>query len=465
MIDDGEQGSALRAGTASYPGLVHPSVSEPLTRLPDGTVKQRNPFTGTEVWTVPGRGHRPLGLVRPAPQPLDPAQHGRHCAFCEHRMLETPPEKSRIVSTRADDGAPAWQILRHPAAERLEETIPAFRRVPNLFEILSYDYWRLNHGYELPPDACRRRDEYLATEAGRAHVRAVVTAKLRASGRSAEEAAAMSEAELIGASAAFFGGTHDVVIARRHFVDGAVDDHQLASSGTLTPDEHHAFMALTADAMRDLYATTPAVRYVSVFQNWLKPAGASFDHLHKQLVAIDEVGAQNVAALDRLREDPQVFNQAALDVAVAHDLMIAANEHAVMFAGFGHRYPTVEVYSTSPVGQPWRQTAAELRAVSDLLHAAHAATGPDVPSNEEWHTRPPGVADPMPWRVMLKWRVSTLAGFEGATKINVNTLSPWDVRDRVLARLRELWAAGALADGMRIGADARVRPGMLRYAD
>ena len=91
VIDDGEQGSALRAGTASYPGLVHPSVSEPLTRLPDGTVKQRNPFTGTEVWTVPGRGHRPLGLVRPAPQPLDPAQHGRHCAFCEHRMLETPP--------------------------------------------------------------------------------------------------------------------------------------------------------------------------------------------------------------------------------------------------------------------------------------------------------------------------------------------------------------------------------------
>ena len=179
-----------------------------------------------------------------------------------------------------------------------------------------------------------------------------------------------------------------MVIARRHFVDGAVDDHQLASSGTLTLDEHHAFLALTADAMRDLYATTPAVRYVSVFQNWLKPAGASFDHLHKQLVAIDEVGAQNAAALDRLREDPQVFNHAALDVAVAHDLVIAANEHAVMFAGF-----------------------------------------------------------------------------EGATKINANTLSPWDVRDRVLARLRELRAAGALADGMRIGADARVRPGALRYAD
>ena len=397
-------------------------------------------------------------------RPLSTDDRLASCAFCPSRLRQTPPEKARLV-VDAQGSFFGHRLVKDVPSWQLDDTVAQFRRIPNLFEILSYDYWRLNHGYELPPDARRRRDEYLATEAGRAHVRAVVAAKLRASGRSAEEAAAMSEAELIAASAAFFGGTHDVVIARRHFVDGAVDDHQLASSGTLTPDEHHAFLALTADAMRDLYATTPAVRYVSVFQNWLKPAGASFDHLHKQLVAIDEVGAQNAAALDRLREDPQVFNHAALDVAVAHDLMIAANEHAVMFAGFGHRYPTVEVYSTSPVGQPWRQSAAELRAVSDLLHAAHAATGPDVPSNEEWHTRPPGVASPMPWRVMLKWRVSTLAGFEGATKINVNTLSPWDVRDRVLARLRELRAAGALADGVRIGADARVRPGALRYAD
>ncbi|MBN9375327.1 MAG: DUF4921 family protein, partial [Cellulomonas sp.] len=32
----------------------------PLQRLADGTVKQVSPLTGTTVWTVPGRGHRPL---------------------------------------------------------------------------------------------------------------------------------------------------------------------------------------------------------------------------------------------------------------------------------------------------------------------------------------------------------------------------------------------------------------------
>ena len=28
--------------------------------MPDGTIKQVNPFTGTEVWTVPGRGKKPI---------------------------------------------------------------------------------------------------------------------------------------------------------------------------------------------------------------------------------------------------------------------------------------------------------------------------------------------------------------------------------------------------------------------
>ena len=29
-------------------------------RMQDGTIKQINPFTGTEVWTVPGRASKPI---------------------------------------------------------------------------------------------------------------------------------------------------------------------------------------------------------------------------------------------------------------------------------------------------------------------------------------------------------------------------------------------------------------------
>ncbi|PNL18354.1 DUF4921 family protein [Micrococcus sp. FDAARGOS_333] len=417
-----------------------------LVELADGTVKQRNPFTGTEVWTVPGRGDRPLGVARPAAVRLDPSMHGRHCAFCSDRVRETPPEKSRSV--RDDDGT--HRTLSAVPAEELDATVAEFRRVPNLFEILSYDYWHLNHGYELSESVRASRDAYLATEEGRAHVLAVIENKLRASGKTDDEICGMTEDERIEAASGFFGGGHDVVIARRHFVDGAETDHELASSGTLTPEEHREFIRFTAEAAKDLYAMDPGVRYVSVFQNWLKPAGASFDHLHKQLVAIDERGAQNEAVLAAVAKNPDVFEDWAVGYARKRGLVVAQNAHAVLFAGFGHRYPTLEVWSTAEASEPWEHSAEELGAVSDLLHAAHAATGADVPCNEEWHTRPAGVDVRIPWRFCLKWRVSTLAGFEGATKVNVNTVSPWTLRDRVLARLRELQADGALAAGIEL---------------
>ncbi len=425
---------------------VPADVPEFLVQLADGTVKQRNPFTGTEVWTVPGRGSRPLGMARPAAVPLDPAAEGRHCAFCAGRLRETPPEKSRSV--RGDDGTHRT-LSAVPAAE-LGSTVADFRRVPNLFEILSYDYWHLNHGYELSGPVRARRDAYLSTPEGRAHVLAVLENKLRASGTTESEISGMSEGERIEAASGFFGGGHDVIIARRHFVDGAETDHQLASSGTLTPEEHREFIRFTAEAAQDLSAMDPAVKYVSVFQNWLKPAGASFDHLHKQLVAIDEHGGQNEAVLAAVARNPQVFEDWAVGYARRQRLVVAENAHAVLLAGVGHRYPTLEVWSTAAACEPWAHRPEELGAVSDLLHAAHAATGPDVPCNEEWHTRPAGVDAHIPWRICLKWRVSTLAGFEGATKINVNTISPWTLRDRTVARLRGLQAGGALAEGIDI---------------
>ena len=135
---------------------MQPFAREPdyVTVLRDGTVKQINPLTGTEVWTVAGRANRPLGLAVREPEPLDPGHAGRHCPFCEARYLETPPEKSRVVR-RGDE----WDTLyRNPAGE-LFATVAEFRRVPNLFEILSFDYWHQNYGFELPE---RVREEVLS---------------------------------------------------------------------------------------------------------------------------------------------------------------------------------------------------------------------------------------------------------------------------------------------------------------
>lgn len=433
-------------------------MAEPLRILADGTVKQINPFSGTEVWTVPGRGNRPLGVAAPNPQPLDPDRHGRYCAFCEHRYTETPPEKSRMIRT---DGG--WATRKGVCADALEDSVAQFRRVPNLYEIVSFGYWEANYGYQVPEVFDEHRRSYLASTAGRDHLLGVLRSRALATGMTARAWEALPEETRLEAARPFFGGGHDVIIARRHFVDGATHDDQLASSGTLTRDEHAQYTMFTVGALRALYRTNRYARYVAVFQNWLKPAGASFDHLHKQLVAIDERGVQVELEVQRLRANLNVYNERAVDYAAYQNLVVAENEHAVAFAGFGHRYPSLEIYSKSPHCRPWEHTREEQIGMSDLLHALHAATGTDVPCNEEWQHQPIDLDLPMPWRIVLKWRVSTLAGFEGGTKVYLNTIDPWNLRDRVVPRLEQLRRDGRIAGSIRVATECECRPNSLRY--
>ncbi|MBV7296157.1 DUF4921 family protein [Corynebacterium sp. TAE3-ERU12] len=459
------------------------SVPTPLTTLADGTVKQINPFSGTEVWTVPGRGNRPLGIKREEPQPLTDDDYVRRDAFGSANKRMTPPEKARVV--RAEN-APALSAETEPLQrgadgvhvrdighgfyeitgilpDQLDDTIAEFRRVPNLFEIVTYDYWHSNYGFA-PDEAARRRmARYIADPAGRAHVANIIRVRLKAAGVGADVVDGMTEGELMARAPGYFAGGHDVIIARRHFTDGATNDDQLASSGTLSVDEHRAFVQFTIETMADLYRRNRYVRYVAAFQNWLKPAGASFDHLHKQLVAIDEYGEQLTQEVTLLRKQPNMYNEYAVDYAARRNLIIAENEHAVAFAGFGHRYPTLEVYSKSATCEPWLQSEEEVAAMSDLIHACHAATGADVPCNEEWHHRPVDLDERMPWRVMLKWRVSNLAGFEGGTKIYLNTVSPWDMRDRVVPKLYQLRDEGRISRDIHIATECSCHPNLLRY--
>ncbi|MCE2503295.1 MAG: DUF4921 family protein [Chlorobi bacterium] len=51
------------------------------------------------------------------------------------------------------------------------------------------------------------------------------------------------------------------------------------------------------------------VRYVSIFHNWLQPARASFNHLHKQLVGLDEWETSITQQTRMLQSNPNAFNE------------------------------------------------------------------------------------------------------------------------------------------------------------
>ncbi|HIW95536.1 MAG TPA: DUF4921 family protein [Candidatus Corynebacterium gallistercoris] len=439
-----------------------PAPVPPLTTLPDGTIKQVNPFSGTEVWTVPGRANRPIAEHRAEVQHVD-NPHATS-AFGLDRKLDTPPEKARLV---IDEDGHA-RILRGLPVSQLEESTPLFRRVANLFEILTYDYWSMNYGYRLSPTSAKHMTDYLSEDAGLDHVEKILRMKWEAAGRPAAEIEDLFSPDrrvqtIHEHAPSLFAGGHDVIIAKDHYTPGATTTDQLASSGELSWQDHRHFIAFTVDGMDQLYRANRYVRYVAAFQNWLAPAGASFEHLHKQLVAIDEHGLQNEVEIAQVRSNPNMYNEWAVDYAARHNLVFAENKHAVAFAGFGHRWPTLEVFSKSATTEPWLMSDEERDAVSDLVHACHVAAGPHIPCNEEWLHRPLDVDVPMPWRIVIKWRTSTMAGFEGGTKIFINTVSPAELKDRVLASLRTAQEEGRLAPGITLGEDCAQHPNMLKY--
>ncbi|WP_300906573.1 DUF4921 family protein [Corynebacterium stationis] len=88
--------------------------------------------------------------------------------FCWDRKLETPPEKARMLSDAT--------ILRNVPVPQLDATDPDFRRIPNLFEIVSFDYWHANYGLDADYALI---DAYLNDDSGYQHVQQVVVAKTK----------------------------------------------------------------------------------------------------------------------------------------------------------------------------------------------------------------------------------------------------------------------------------------------
>jgi galactose-1-phosphate uridylyltransferase len=426
--------------------------------MPDGTVKQINPFSGTEVWAVAGRKSRPITNEAAAQEkPLDIHMPEDYCSFCPPRYYETPPEKSRLVRH-----ADRWEKLDTLAPDRYHDTMAEFRRVGNMFEIVTLEYWRKNYAYKMVPHRLRWKEEYLANPAGLKHITDLIHFKLKQEGKTPEQIEKMPMAEKFAMADAFFGGGHEMIIACRHYIHGATKSGDLFSSGEMSLEEHFRYFHLTIDAMRDITQTNRYVRYISVFQNWLRPAGASFDHLHKQIVALDEWGQSLVNQTHMLREDPNVYNEYGANFAAHHNLIFAENDYAVAWAGIGHRSPTIEIYSRSMAGRPYEHSDEEIRGVSDLVHAVHAAMGSGISCNEEWYYTPVDAVYKLPWHVLIKWRINVPAGFEGGTSIYINPMTPIDLRDRLVPRLYKLRDERKIAN-IRVAEECRVEPNPLKY--
>ncbi|MBI3014231.1 MAG: DUF4921 family protein [Candidatus Tectomicrobia bacterium] len=432
--------------------------SQLVITMADGTVKQTNPLTGHEAWFVPGRSTRPMiNEIPKTAKPLERHSPEDYCNFCEANYLQTPPEKERLVAVNG-----RYEVREHVPPDQLHSERPLCRRIGNLFEIVTIDYWQKNYSYRLSEKTARWKGEYLSREDGLKHVISMVDYKLRLAKKSEEEIANSPIGQKVKLADAFFGGGHDLIVFGRHYSPEAQYDSQICSSGEMTQEEHFQYILFTTREIQDILDNNRYVRYVITFQNWRMAAGASFDHLHKQLVALDEWGTFLDREVELVVKNPNIYNELVANFAGYSNRVIAENDHAILFGDIGHRFPTLAVYSKSPHVRPMEHEPEEIRGVSDLIHAAHMAMGSTIPCNEEWYYAPRDCPVKIPWHILIKWRINTPAGFEGGTNIHINPLDPLYLRDLIVPRLYDL-RDKKIIDGFKIAEECALLPNSLRY--
>lgn len=228
-------------------------------------------------------------------------------------------------------------------------------------------------------------------------------------------AAGRGDPELLLASRAT--GHHEVIVH--------TPEHS-ASITALGPDELERAM----DGWRARSRAHAGAACVHVMVNEGPAAGASLEHTHAQLYALDFVPA----LIARERERFTAHNTRTQGGCLLCDLLqeevrrrervVAVNDDAVLLAPFAARSP----YELQLVPRRHEPSFGESQArVASLLHEGLARLvdrlGGPPPMNLWVRTAPRG-ADPFHWHIDLVPRLTRLAGFELGTGLAVNIVPP-----------------------------------------
>ncbi len=338
-------------------------------------------LTGLRTILAPGRAARPDAFSPAAPVSAPDA--AEKCPFCEGREDRTPPE---VWANRPGGGGadtPGWTQ----------------RSVPNLYPALTGEDSRGGAAGGLP-------DSGLSSSAD----------PLRSSSRT-------SEPELFRNAPA--AGTHEVI------VNGPEHHTRLIELG---PDGIAG--AMSAWRTR-IAAHSPTASQVHLIVNEGQLAGASLEHSHAQLYALPFVPAE----IARERERFTAYHERTMgshlveDIVVEEirrrDRLVAVDSEAVMFCPWSSRSPfELRIVPRSP--EP--RFEADERGAGMLFRALQAfeQVFGTTPQLNLWVRTAPRGCEEFHWRLDLVPRLTTRAGFELGTGVDINVYPP----ERAAADLR-----------------------------
>jgi UDPglucose--hexose-1-phosphate uridylyltransferase len=218
-------------------------------------------------------------------------------------------------------------------------------------------------------------------------------------------------------------GWHEVI------VNGPQAVQSLAE---LPPEQVAAAMAVWRERMR-MHALEDRCAYVQLIVNERREGGASLEHTHAQLYALDFVPAE----VARERERAGAYATRSMGGDLLEDLVaeevrrrarvVAIDEEAVLLAPWASRVPYQLMLCPRRPRPRFEEEEGSVGAalLHDGLLRLRTLLGACPPLNLWVRTAPRGI-ERMCWRIDVFPRLTHLAGLELSTGVNLNIVAPED---------------------------------------
>lgn len=219
-------------------------------------------------------------------------------------------------------------------------------------------------------------------------------------------------------------GLHEVVIESPEHVASVLD---------VPPDDWYQVWRLCQRRLGQL-AEEGDFCWATIFKNGGAAAGASLEHLHSQLIAIDRVPPTIVAKCRQLTGKLGLFSELLADAA-ASDRIVSCSSGITALVPPAPRQPfEVWLVPDTPAAFFHRASEAEVAAVAKLTQCFARALERLTPGGSyNWwlHQFPDAapvavrpLAEHWHWHVEIMPRLAPLAGFELGTGCHISTIAP-----------------------------------------
>jgi len=336
-------------------------------------------LSGLPAILAPGRADRPDSFQTKASEPKGPD----NCPFCEGREDRTPPEAYATRPGGGETDSPGWTT----------------RVVPNLYPALS--------------DGAETGTSSTSGEAG----------AFASAGDPLLQSRRSGEPDLFASRPA--AGGHEVIVnAPKHVTAMAeLDDEQFAAA---------------VETWRARMRAHGEAAYVQLIVNEGGGAGASLEHTHAQLYALQLVPA----AVARERERAGAYAERTTGGSLLSDILVeelrrrdrlvAIDEEAALICPWASRSP----FELRVVPRTATSSFAVDTAGTAMIHTALRLLAKRFDGSPElnlWVRTAPRGTDHFHWHVDIAPRLSIKASFEFATGVDINTYPP----ERAASDLRE----------------------------